>query len=721
MFGNRKGADAPGRGVPRSVRFAHARRPCGASRFPLWLIVTVAPLAAATTRPFPGGPPCNKTLQSCINGSFAGDTIDLASGIYTLPEIVVSKSLTLNGTGVASVTLQPDGAHRVLSTGQNLSGGVTLSNLTVTGGSCTGTQTGGGIFADIGTPLHLDTVDVVGNTCGANSGGGILASADTTLTNVNVVDNTDPGGAGGGLRATGNVTISGGKFQHNISFNSGGGMRVTGTLTMTNVDVIGNSHTNTASGANGGGICADGGLTLTGGSLTDNTSTNLGGAVFATTANITAATMKTNLAAQGGGIYATGTVTVADSQFDSNRAEAGNGGGIYAASSGLTTLTGTSVAVHTSFTSNIASAGGGGIFAVGALKLAGLIVFIGNQANGGNGGGASADSISDDGNLLVSRAFVQNTAHGQGGGAWATSAITLARAIVENNAGAQGGGLSSAGTLTLSSSSILSNQATSTEGGGLFACCGATILTDVIIEANSASTDGAGAKLQGAQILRSTISSNTGASQGGALFLSSDSEIRASIFEDNDAVHGGAIFGGFTVPGQTLRLFDSLFATNRGLETSDDIAFAGTAVFANNTFVGRVGPKDSVHLTGTIDAFNNVFAGYTASIIADGGSQDYNDFFNAPVSINLATTNHSITSDPKFVDVANRNFRPQRDSPLVDAGDNSAVPADLTADLDGFPRRVDAAVPDTGFGAKPIVDIGAYEENDDIFADGFDP
>jgi len=50
-----------------------------------------------------------------------------------------------------------------------------------------------GHFADTGTPLHLDTVDVTNNTCAGNSGGGIFAGADATLTNVNVVGNTDPG------------------------------------------------------------------------------------------------------------------------------------------------------------------------------------------------------------------------------------------------------------------------------------------------------------------------------------------------------------------------------------------------------------------------------------------------------------------------------------------------------------------------------------------------
>jgi len=49
-------------------------------------------------------------------------------------------------------------------------------------------------------------------------------------------------------------------------------------------------------------------------------------------------------------------------------------------------------------------------------------------------------------------------------------------------------------------------------------------------------------------------------------------------------------------------------------------------------------------------------------------------------------------------------------SPAIDAGDNDAVPTDLTDDLDGLDRFFDVpGVPDTGNGPAPIVDMGAYE------------
>src|SRR5690606_40927819 len=43
-------------------------------------------------------------------------------------------------------------------------------------------------------------------------------------------------------------------------------------------------------------------------------------------------------------------------------------------------------------------------------------------------------------------------------------------------------------------------------------------------------------------------------------------------------------------------------------------------------------------------------------------------------------------------------------------GDNSALPAGVTLDLAGAPRRWDdPATPDTGAGSSPVVDMGAFE------------
>ncbi|MFO0873695.1 MAG: right-handed parallel beta-helix repeat-containing protein [Phycisphaerales bacterium] len=59
--------------------------------------------------------------------------------------------------------------------------------------------------------------------------------------------------------------------------------------------------------------------------------------------------------------------------------------------------------------------------------------------------------------------------------------------------------------------------------------------------------------------------------------------------------------------------------------------------------------------------------------------------------------------------------RPASGSPVIDAGDNGAVPRDLVVDLDGNPRFVDVpSAPDTGIGRAPLVDLGAFERQADV-------
>jgi hypothetical protein len=70
----------------------------------------------------------------------------------------------------------------------------------------------------------------------------------------------------------------------------------------------------------------------------------------------------------------------------------------------------------------------------------------------------------------------------------------------------------------------------------------------------------------------------------------------------------------------------------------------------------------------------------------------------------------NIDADPSFVNAGDGNVRLTFYSAAIDAGDNSALPAGLTTDLDRKPRFVDIPnVPDTGRGTPPIVDMGAYE------------
>ena len=79
----------------------------------------------------------------------------------------------------------------------------------------------------------------------------------------------------------------------------------------------------------------------------------------------------------------------------------------------------------------------------------------------------------------------------------------------------------------------------------------------------------------------------------------------------------------------------------------------------------------------------------------------------------------NVDVDPKFMDAdgaddvygtLDDDLRLQFASPVIDAGDNGAVPSGTSTDLGGEDRFLDApSVADTGTGDAPLVDMGAYE------------
>ena len=194
-----------------------------------------------------------------FNSSLNGQTIILTSG-----ELLVNRSVTINGPGASTLTVDANHASRVLyiASGKD----VTISRLTITNGTPPDYY-GGGIYNDHAT-LTLNSCTISGNSNGGGIGGGIYnngyaGTATLTITNCAISGNSAwPGG--GIYNDQGTVTITNSTLSGNSDngYNYGGAIVNMGTLTITNSTFSGNSA------GDGGAIYNSQGSTLT---ITNNT------------------------------------------------------------------------------------------------------------------------------------------------------------------------------------------------------------------------------------------------------------------------------------------------------------------------------------------------------------------------------------------------------------------------------------------------------------------
>ena len=282
--------------------------------------------------------------------SLNGQTITLSSG-----ELLINKNLTIQGPGAGELTISGDrtppppfSPSRVFEIARTTSKNVTLSGLTISHGSATGSTTGtiqgGGIYNH--GALTVSNCTLSDNTA-SNGGGGISNDVGATLTvsGCNLSNNSP-----GGIANSGTLSVSGSTLSGNFAkFGSGGGIWNNGTATVTDTTVSGNSA------KLGGGIYnfsgLPGSLTLDGVSLYGN-SAQYGGAIYDASGKVTlssSAVTGNSATQQGGGIYVSGgtgayacTVTVKNSSsITGNTPSAGVGDDVY--NLGTLYLDGTSI------------------------------------------------------------------------------------------------------------------------------------------------------------------------------------------------------------------------------------------------------------------------------------------------------------------------------------------------------------------------------------------
>lgn len=211
---------------------------------------------------------------------------------------------------------------------------------------------------------------------------------------------------------------------------------------------------------------------------------------------------------------------------------------------------------------------------------------------------------------------------------------------------------------------------------------------------------------------------NLGGSYGGAFDTNAGAVTwTGCLFRNNQAARAGAIET-FGVASRSIT--NCVFIQNRATSSNSGGAIwsgnSATVTIRNCTFVDNSAVAASgggfLNTGGTTTLANCIFWNNTGT----GGTannQVTNSGGTTTVSYSLVQGGFAgtgnISAAPLFINQGSYDLRLQSASPGVDAGSSSLIPAGITVDHDGLPRRVDiASTPDTGVGA-PVVDMGAFE------------
>jgi hypothetical protein len=243
---------------------------CGASRA-YTLTVNCVPGPQVTNLNDSGPGSLREALaQACTGGTitFAPNltgTLTLTSG-----ELVIQRSLTIQGPGASVLTISGNHSHRVFTIQPAASGTVSLAGLRLSNGNGASalpangfSGVGGAIFFwSSASTLTLLETEISGNTAGA--GGGVAtagSSATVNLLGCTIAGNSGTTGDGGGLnlQASGTVNVINSTLAGNQAANGGGighSSNAALTLNLVNSTLTGNQA------AFGGGVYYGTGLTI---------------------------------------------------------------------------------------------------------------------------------------------------------------------------------------------------------------------------------------------------------------------------------------------------------------------------------------------------------------------------------------------------------------------------------------------------------------------------
>ena len=398
-----------------------------------------------------------------------------------------------------------------------------------------------------------------------------------------------------------------------------------------------------------------------------------------------------------------------------------NGSGYNSFGGGMINQFSSPTLANLTFSGN-AAASGGGMYNNFSHPSLNSVTLGGNSATADGGGMANYQSSPTLSNVTFN---ANSSPSGYGGGMSndRNANPSLTQVTFSENTAKYGAGLSNRlSSPSLTQVTFSSNEAFDS-GGGMFNQSSSPQLINVTFSNNTAPYDSGGGSGGGMvneagsspQLINVTFSANYAYAFGGGMLNHSSSPQLTNVIFNSNGVEGCG--GGMANrSGSSPQLINVVLRSNSGFTCGGGLFNdSSNPTLVNVTFNGNIVYNDSgggIYNDNSSPTLTNVILwGNTAP----SGAGIYNAGSSAPVISysdiqgGYAGTGN-INADPLFMDAANGNLRLQLTSPAIDAGNNAALPAGVTTDLDGNLRRVDIpTIPDSGSGTPPIVDMGAYE------------
>jgi predicted outer membrane repeat protein len=245
-----------------------------------------------------------------------------------------------------------------------------------------------------------------------------------------------------------------------------------------------------------------------------------------------------------------------------------------------------------------------------------------------------------------------------------------------------------AGPVTLDGLTLLNGLVTS-HGGGAIRNDGALTIRASTLSGNVANHfSHGGAILNGGTLTveASTLSANRAGGFGGAIYSSSSLTLRGSTLFANEAFIGG----GAILNAGNLTLQNSTLSANRASSSAGAIShMRGALTLQQSTIFGNVAPRaGGIESSAPITLANSILASnvggnYAGTAPTLLGANLVSDGTLSGVGV--------LNGDPRLGGLTDNGgptptHMPQAGSPVIDAGDNTALPAELTIDQRGEER-----------------------------------